>query len=53
VLVHVILMHVVQMAVVEIVDMIAVANGCVPACRAVLVRMVGVLGAGAHRETSR
>jgi hypothetical protein len=53
VLVHVILMHMVEMAVMEIVDVIAVANGCVPACRAVLVRMVGVLGAGAHHEKPR
>jgi hypothetical protein len=31
---------------------IAVANGCVSAPAAVLVRMVGVLGVGAHRGTS-
>jgi hypothetical protein len=48
VLIHVILVHVVQMAVVEVVDVIAMANGSMPAPRAVLVRVVGVLRAGAH-----
>jgi hypothetical protein len=53
VLIDVILVHVVQMAVVEVVDVIAMANGSMPAPRAVLVRVVGVLRAGTHwRKTS-
>jgi hypothetical protein len=52
VLVHVILVHVVHMTVVEVVDVIAMANGGMPALGTVLMGVVGVLGAGAHRETS-
>jgi hypothetical protein len=53
VLVDVIVMHMMQMAIVEIVHVVAVANGCMPARWTVLVGVVGVLGAGGHSETSR
>jgi hypothetical protein len=52
VLVNVILVQMVQMAVVEIVDVIAMANGSMPTRAAVLVRVVGVFDTGAHREAS-
>jgi hypothetical protein len=53
VLVDVVAVHMMQMAVVQIVDVIAVANGRVPARPAVLVRVIDVLDASAHRETSK
>jgi hypothetical protein len=53
VLVDVIAVHMVQMAVVQVVDVIAVADGRVPTGLAVLVRVIRVLDASAHRETSR
>jgi hypothetical protein len=45
-----IVVHVVEMAVVEIVQMASVANRGMPAVRAMLMRMVGMvlLGAGGH-----
>jgi hypothetical protein len=54
VLVDMILVNVVQMAVVKIVDVIAMANGCMPARLTVLVGVVGVLGvvASTHRMAS-
>jgi hypothetical protein len=53
VLVDMVAVHVMQMAVVQVVDVIAVTNGRVPARPAMLVRVIRVLGASAHRETSR
>jgi hypothetical protein len=53
VLVDVVAVHMMQMAVVQIVDVIAVANGRVPARPAVLVRVIDVLDASARRETSK
>ena len=48
--VHVILMHVVEMAVVKVVHMAIMANRSVPAVRAMPVGMIGMmlLGAGRH-----
>jgi hypothetical protein len=50
VLVDVIAMHMMQMAVVEVIHVVAMANGRMSAAGTVLVRVVGVLaaGAGAH-----
>jgi hypothetical protein len=53
VLIDVIAMHVMQVAIVEVVHVVAMANGHMAARRAVLVGVVGVLGAGGHSETSR
>lgn len=55
VLVHVITVHVVQMAVVEIVDVARVLDGGVATVRTVLVAVIGVmlLAAGAHGADSR
>ena len=48
--VHVILVHVVEMAVVRVVRMAVMANRSVPAVRAMLVGVIGMmlLGAGRH-----
>jgi hypothetical protein len=50
VLVDVVAMHMMQMAVVEVVHVVAMANGCMPAAGTVLVRVIDVLAAfgGAH-----
>ena len=49
-LVHVVLMHVVEMAVVKVVHMAIMANRSVPAVRPMLVGVIGMmlLGAGRH-----
>src|SRR5882757_4108773 len=49
-LVHVVLMHVVEMAVVKVVHMAIMANRSVPAVRAMLMGVIGMmlLGAGRH-----
>ena len=49
--VHVILVHMVKMAVVKIIHMAVMANRSVPAFRAMLMRMIGMMlfGAGGHR----
>jgi hypothetical protein len=52
VLVDMVLVHVMEVTVVEVVDVIAVPDGCMSARKAVLMRMVGVLSASAHRDTS-
>src|ERR1700736_4740306 len=49
-LVHVIFMHVVEMAVVKVVDMAIMANSSVPAVRAMLVGMIGMMLVGAGRH---
>jgi hypothetical protein len=50
VFVHVILVHMVEMAIVKVVHMVVMANRSVPAVRAMLVGMIGMmlLGAGRH-----
>jgi hypothetical protein len=52
--VDVILVHVVEMAIVQIVDVAVMANRGVPAIRAMLMRVVGVvfLGASGHQQCS-
>jgi hypothetical protein len=52
--VDVILVHVVEMAIVQIIDVAVMANRGVPAIRAMLMRVVGVvvLGASGHRQCS-
>jgi hypothetical protein len=52
--VDVILVHVVEMAIVQIIDVAVMANRGVPAIRAMLMGMVGVvlLGASGHRQCS-
>jgi choline-glycine betaine transporter len=52
--VDVILVHVVEMAIVQIVHVAVMANRGVPACRAMLVSVVGMvfLGAVGHRQCS-
>jgi hypothetical protein len=52
--VDVILVHVVEMAIVQIVDVAVMANRGVPAIRAMLMRVVGVvfLRASGHRHCS-
>src|ERR1700720_1754339 len=54
VFVDVILVHVVEMAIVQIIDVAVMANRGVPAIRAMLMRMVGVvfLGASGHQQCS-
>jgi hypothetical protein len=54
VLVHVILVHMMEMAIVQVVHMIAMANRSVSAVRAMLVSVVGVvfLGTCGHRQRS-
>src|ERR1700738_1128402 len=49
-LVDVIFMHVVEMAVVKVVDMAIMANSRVPAARAMLVGMIGMMLVGAGRH---
>ena len=53
-LVDMVPVNMMQMAVVQIIDMAAMANRCVPAVRAMLVSMVGVLllGTRCHCDTS-
>lgn len=51
-LINVIVMHMVQVAVMEIVDVTAVPNGRVPAARAVSMIVIGVLICGAVRHRS-
>jgi hypothetical protein len=52
--VDVVLVHVVEMAIVQIVDVAVMANRGVPTIRAMLMRMVGVvfLGTSGHRQCS-
>jgi hypothetical protein len=50
VLIHVILVHMMEMAIVQIVDVIVVANRSVSAVRAMLVRVVGVVFLGTCRH---
>ena len=54
VLIHVILVHMVEMAIVQIVHMIVMVNRSVSAVRAMLVSVVGVvfLGTSGHRQCS-
>jgi hypothetical protein len=54
VFVRVILVHVVEMAIVQIIDVAVMANRGVPAIRAMLMRVVGVvfLGASGHQQCS-
>jgi hypothetical protein len=54
VLVDMISMNVVQVAVMQIIDMTVMANRCMPAVRAMLMGVVGMLflGAGGHRGRS-